>query len=50
MTPLGFVSLALTAVLIAEAQGVKFSALEEFEHRFEARLGQTPGPFPFEVL
>jgi hypothetical protein len=50
MKSIGFVSLFLTAVLLAEAQGVQFAALEEFEHRFEARLGQTPGPFPFEVL
>ena len=50
MRHLGFVSLALAAVLIARAQGLKMTTLEDLEHRFEAKLGQTPGPFPFEVL
>jgi len=47
---IGFVSLTLVGALIAQAQGLKFTALEEFEHRFEAKLAQTPPPFPFEVL
>src|ERR1700733_9917125 len=51
MRRIGFVSLTLAAVLIAaQAQGIKFTAMEEFEHRFEAKLAQTPPPYPFEVL
>ena len=47
---IGFVLSALAAVLIAHAQGIKMTALEDFEHRFEARLAQIPPPYPFEIL
>ena len=50
MSRIGFVLLALAGVLAVFAQGVRMTALEEFEHRLEARLAQTPGPFPFQVL
>jgi hypothetical protein len=53
MRRIGFVSLAvatiLTASLAAQAQGIKLTALEAFEHRLEAKLA-APGPYPFEVL
>ena len=50
MKLLSLLALTLTAFLFAEVQSVKIAALEDFEHRFESKLGQTPGPFPFEVL
>ncbi len=60
MRQIGFVSLislsAIGAVVIAQAQAVnqaqpvKMTALEGFESRFEAKLGQIPPPFPFQVL
>ena len=31
-------------------QTVKMTALEDFQNRLEAKLGQTPGPFPFQIL
>jgi hypothetical protein len=46
--PILLVSLA--AVLVADTRLPDFSALEAFETRFEAKLNQTPPPFPFEVL
>lgn len=50
MRRFGFVFLVLAAALSANAQGVKMTALEEFEHRFAAKLAETPPPFPFDVL
>jgi hypothetical protein len=60
MRRIGFVFLTLASVLataalgiparIALAQSVKINGLEDFEHRLEAKLAQTPPPRPFEVL
>jgi len=62
MRRIGFVFTAalfgLPAVLIVPVksdaqsvgQSVKITALEAFAQRFEGKLGQTPGPFGFQVL
>src|SRR6266702_1754852 len=42
--------LSLVAAVLADTQPLQFSALEAFETRFEAKLNQTPPPFPFQVL
>ena len=48
MKRVGFVF--LTLLIAAAAQGIKMTALEDFEHRFEAELAKTTPPYPFEVL
>jgi len=47
---IGFVFSALTLVAIAWSETVKYSALEELERSFEAKLAQHPGKFPFDPL
>lgn len=50
MRLLGSFFLVAVAALLAFAETVKYSALENMERSFESRLARNPGKLPFEVL
>ena len=50
MKTCAFVFSALTLVALTFAETIKYSALDDFDHAFHAKLAKNPGKYPFEVL
>lgn len=50
MRPVASLCLLLTLAAFGWCETVRFGALEELEQSFEAKLGQNPGKYPFDIL